>query len=247
MRLPSTSVTHATISSIPRACAPPHDTYSFCDPKLPLESRVDNLLSLLTLEEKPTLLIARNSPRGNVSRLGVPEYDWGGNCIHGVQSRCANDGRCPTSFPNPNSLGASFNRSVWRRMGEVIGVELRSLWLQGVGENHADGLPHIGLDCWSPNIGIVRDPRWGRNLETPSEDPTVCGGFGVEVTKGLQESKSDPRFVQAVVSSSTSALVGFGFPQGVPQPPTSTPATIRSDRPSDPTPDTPTRSLAPQA
>ena len=162
---------------IPRACVPPHDKYGFGDPTLPLQARLDNLVSLLTLEEKPTLLIARNSPKGDVSRLGIPEYDWGGNCIHGVQSRCAKDGRCPTSFPNPNSLGASFNRSVWRSMGEVIGVELRSLWLQGVGENHASALPHIGLDCWSPNIGIVRDPRWGRNLETPSEDPAVCGGF----------------------------------------------------------------------
>lgn len=200
----ATTIMTATVANamptIPRACAPPHDTYAFCDPQLPLQARLDNLLSLLTLDEKPTLLLARNSPRGNVSRLGVPEYDWGGNCIHGVQSRCADDGRCPTSFPNPNSLGASFNRSVWRSMGEVIGVELRSLWLQGVGENHATDLPHIGLDCWSPNIGIVRDPRWGRNLETPSEDPTVCGSFGVEVTKGLQESKTDPRFVQAVVT-----------------------------------------------
>ena len=165
MRVPSTSVTNATISRIPRACAPPHDTYSFCDPKLPLESRVDNLLSLLTLEEKPTLLIARNSPRGNVSRLGVPEYDWGGNCIHGVQSRCGygSDGkeRCPTSYPDPNYLGASFNKSVWLGMGKTIGVELRSLWLQGIGENHAPTeLPHIGLDCWSPNVGINRDPRW---------------------------------------------------------------------------------------
>ena len=222
----ATAISTATMASptptIPRACAPPHDTYDFCDPKLPLQARIDDLLSLLTLEEKPTLLIARNSPRGNVSRLGVPEYDWGGNCIHGVQSRCADDGRCPTSFPNPNSLGASFNRSVWRSMGEVIGVELRSLWLQGVGENHASDLPHIGLDCWSPNIGIVRDPRWGRNLETPSEDPTLCGGFGVEVTKGLQESKSDHRFVQAVVSASTSTP-GLGLPQPQLPTPTSTP------------------------
>ena len=55
---------------------------------------VDDLIQRLTLEEKPSLLIARNSPRGNVSRFGVPEYDWGGNCIHGVQSRCYGD-RCP--------------------------------------------------------------------------------------------------------------------------------------------------------
>ena len=56
-------------------------------------------------------------------------------------------------------------------MGNQMGVELRSLWLQGVGEDHASNLPHLGLDCWSPNIGIVRDPRWGRNQEVPGEDP----------------------------------------------------------------------------
>ena len=49
-------------------------------------------------------------------------------------------------------------------------------------------------------VGIVRDPRWGRNLETPSEDPTVCGSFGVAVTQGLQASPLDSRYVQAVVT-----------------------------------------------
>jgi hypothetical protein len=38
----------------------------------------------------------------------VPAHDWGLNCIHGVQSTCKGE-VCPTSFPNPNSLGASFN------------------------------------------------------------------------------------------------------------------------------------------
>jgi beta-glucosidase-like glycosyl hydrolase len=95
----------------------------------------------------------------------VFQDDWGGNCIHGVQSRCAplnadgTNGRCPTSFPNPNTLGATFNKTIWKAMGKVIGVELRSLWLQNVGENHNSNMPHIGLDCWSPNVGIVRDPR----------------------------------------------------------------------------------------
>ena len=65
-----------------------------------------------------------------------------------------------TAVVEGGALGASFNKTVWRGMGEVIGLELRSLWLQGVGEDHDSNLPHIGLDCWSPNIGIVRDPRW---------------------------------------------------------------------------------------
>jgi xylan 1,4-beta-xylosidase len=41
----------------------------------------------------------------------------------------------------------------------MIGVELRALWLLGVGENHGDNMPHLGLDCWSPNVNINRDPR----------------------------------------------------------------------------------------
>ena len=40
------------------------------------------------------------------------------------------------------------------------------------------GLPHLGLDCWSPNINIVRDPRWGRNLETAGEETHGPEGEG---------------------------------------------------------------------
>lgn len=39
--------------------------------------------------------------------------------------------RCPTSFPNPNALGATFNSSGWLEMGAIIGREMRSLWLAG--------------------------------------------------------------------------------------------------------------------
>jgi beta-glucosidase-like glycosyl hydrolase len=74
------------------------------------------------------------------------------------------------------------------------------LWLQNVGENHESNLPHIGLDCWSPNVGIQRDPRWGRNMETPSEDPFVCGQFGKYYTLGMQNNSADPRFLQAVTT-----------------------------------------------
>jgi beta-glucosidase-like glycosyl hydrolase len=185
---------------IPRACVPPHDMYPFCNTSLPLDERLDDLISRLTLEEKPYLLVARESPKGNISRLGIPEYDWGGNCMHGVQSKCAPDGRCPTSFPNPNNLGASFNETLWKAMGSVIGIELRALWLQNVGEKTTSNLPHIGLDCWSPNIDIQRDPRWGRNMETPSEDPFVCGRYGVAYTLGLQNNSLDDRYLQAVAT-----------------------------------------------
>lgn len=158
VRLPKVQTAHGAVPTIPRACVAPHDAYPFCNTSLSVDKRVDDIISRLTLDEKPTLLIARESPKGNVSRLGIPEYDWGANCIHGVQSRCSADGRCPTSYPNPNALGATFNHTVWKQMGAVMGVELRALYVQGVGENHASNLPHLGLDCWCTEAAAWTPP-----------------------------------------------------------------------------------------
>jgi hypothetical protein len=94
----------------------------------------------------------------------ILRYDWGVNCIHGVQTTCAVDDagvtHCPTSFPNPVSLGAAWNASMYHEMGAIIGTELRALWLDGETEASPwSGKPHAGLDCWSPNINLNRDPR----------------------------------------------------------------------------------------
>ena len=198
----------AALSTVPQApvlpvqpCAPggAAEGQAFCNASKTARERAAALADLLTPEEAAGLLTARRSPLGGVPRLGVPQYDFGGNCIHGVQSRCAPDGRCPTSFPSPNALGASFDEGLWAAMAEVIGTELRALWRQGVGENRASGLPPIGLDCWSPNINIARDPRWGRVMEVPSEDPLVNGRFGAVYSRGLQEGE-DERYLRAVAT-----------------------------------------------
>lgn len=192
------SGTFASKTAATRAChLPGHTGYPFCNTKLSLEARVKDLVSRLDISEKPPLLTARESPLGSIPRLGIPEFDWGTNCIHGVQSRCGD--RCPTSFPNPNAQGAAWNRSLWQDMARVTGIELRALWLAGYGENHDDNLPHLGLDCWSPNININRDPRWGRNLETPGEDPYLNGQYGAWHTMGLQKGE-DNRYLQAIVT-----------------------------------------------
>ena len=67
------SVADRVSPPIPKACEPPHDVYLFCDASLPLDQRLDDLIGRLTLEEKPYLLVARESPKGNISRLGIPE------------------------------------------------------------------------------------------------------------------------------------------------------------------------------
>ncbi|OWZ23991.1 Beta-glucosidase [Phytophthora megakarya] len=146
-----------------------------------------------------------------MSSIGLPEYNWGANCVHGVQSTCGS--RCATSFPNPVNLGAIFDPQAAFDMAQVVGWELRALWLEGARENYAAG-PHLGLDCWSPNININRDPRWGRNMETPSEDPLVNSKYGVAYTRGLQEGK-DKRFLQAVVTLKHYAAYSYEHYDGI--------------------------------
>ena len=127
-----TSGTYPSKTVATRAChLPGHTDYPFCNTSLSIEERVADLVGKLELPEKAPLLTARESPLGAVPRLGLPEYDWGTNCIHGVQSRCGS--KCPTSFPNPNAQGAAWNRSLWKEMALVTGVELRALWLEVVG------------------------------------------------------------------------------------------------------------------
>ncbi|TDH70742.1 hypothetical protein CCR75_009328 [Bremia lactucae] len=199
---------HVVAKSIPRACfSPTLQELAFCNTSLSIPERVEDLLRRLPLNEKVMLLTARASPKGNLSSIGLPEYNWGANCVHGVQSTCGTN--CATSFPNPVNIDP---RAVFN-MAQVIGRELRALWLEGARENYEAG-PHLGLDCWSPNININRDPRWGRNMEAPSEDPLVNSNYGVAYTKGLQEGK-DPRFFQAIVTLKHYVAYSFEHYDGI--------------------------------
>ena len=201
--VPATTNTYAE-----RSCRPGYDHFKFCDTKLSKAERVSALIAELKDDEIPPLLTARaggagtHGPRGNVSRIGLPAWDWGANCLHGVQSSCVSkDGvtYCPTSFPNPVNLGASFNKSMWETLGDVLGREVRALFLAGATEPSAwSGRHPIGLDCWSPNINLNHDPRWGRNQEVPSEDPVINGLYGTLVTKRMQNSPDESRFLQGV-------------------------------------------------
>ena len=56
-----------------------------------------------------------------------------------------------------------------------------------------------GLVFWSPNINIVRDPRWGRGQETYGEDPFLTGAIGTAFVKGMQG--TDPRYLKTVATA----------------------------------------------
>ncbi|KAJ9453616.1 putative exo-1 [Diplonema papillatum] len=180
-----------------RAC-PTQSAHPWCDTAKSRADRINSLIAALTDEEIRPMLTARSTQgagSNNVSRLGLPAYDWGLNCVHGVQSTCVQNATtkevfCPTSFPMPSTLGASWNQSTWKEFGRIMGMENRALWLAGA---HEQGpVIRIGLDCWSPNINLNHDPRWGRNQEVASEDPFINGLYGAAVTNGEQVFEGSP-------------------------------------------------------
>ena len=175
------------------ACAPGTNgaALKFCDTALSMDARLDDLVPRVAVDETAGQLTARESPV--LESLGIPAYYWGTNAIHGVEDvDCLTaTGGCPTSFPAPCTMAASFNMTLVRDMGKVIGRELRAYYNARV---------HNSLDTWSPTININRDPRWGRNVESPGEDPLLNGLYGTAYTQGLQQFTGTEKLVQAVVT-----------------------------------------------
>jgi len=158
----------------------------YLDPSQPINVRVDDLVGRMTLEEKASQLV--NQARA-IPRLQVPAYDWWSEALHGV----ANAGTA-TVFPEPIGLAATFDDSLIHQMAIVIGTEARAKHNQAVRAGRRDIME--GLDFWSPNINIFRDPRWGRGQETYGEDPFLTGRMGVAFVTGLQG--DDPKYFRVI-------------------------------------------------
>jgi beta-glucosidase len=158
----------------------------YLDPSRPVDARVNDLIKRMTLEEKASQLV--NQARA-IPRLQVPAYDWWSEALHGV----ANAGTA-TVFPEPIGLAATFDPSLIHEMAVVIGTEARAKHNQAVRAGRRDIME--GLDFWSPNINIFRDPRWGRGQETYGEDPFLTGRMGVAFVTGLQG--DDPNYFRVI-------------------------------------------------
>lgn len=156
----------------------------FRDPSRPLEERVEDLLSRLTLEEKVSQMLYYSSA---IPRLGIPEYNWWNECLHGVARAGV-----ATVFPQAIGMAASFNQELLQKVGSVIGDEARAKHHEAA--RYEDRGIYKGLTFWSPNINIFRDPRWGRGQETYGEDPYLTGRLGVAFVKGLQG--DDPKYLK---------------------------------------------------
>lgn len=160
----------------------------FRNPDLPVEQRVTDLLSRLTLEEKVNLM-KHDAPA--VPRLGIPAYNWWNEALHGV----ARTPEKVTVFPQAIAMAATFDPEGLQRVGDIASTEGRALFNEALAAGK--GIPQYrGLTYWTPNINIFRDPRWGRGQETYGEDPYLTAKMGAAMVRGLEG--SDPFYLKAV-------------------------------------------------
>jgi len=161
---------------------------AYKNPNLPVQARVDDLLSRLTLEEKIAQMM---NVTPAIDRLGIPRYDYWNEALHGV----ARAGTA-TVFPQAIGLAATWDTKLMYAVADVISTEARAKHHEAA-RNDKRGR-YDGLTFWSPNINIFRDPRWGRGQETYGEDPYLTARLGVEFVKGLQG--NDPRYFKVIAT-----------------------------------------------
>ena len=160
--------------------------HPFQDPNLPAERRIDNILSLMTVDEKIDFLSTDTA----VPRLGIPSFG-SSEGIHGVVRRGDQRPNIPkvttTQFPQPPGMGETWDPDLVRQVGGVEGYEARYI-------TQTDDAGHPMLMLWGPQSDLARDPRWGRSEEVYGEDPFFNGTMATAFIKGLQG--DDPRYWQ---------------------------------------------------
>lgn len=159
---------------------------AYLNPALPMEQRVDDLVSRMTLEEKASQLV---NEAAAIPRLQVPAYNWWNEALHGVAAAGT-----ATVFPQAIGLAATWDTPLMYEMATVISTEARAKHHEAVRQGRRKIFE--GLTFWSPNINIFRDPRWGRGQETYGEDPFLTARMGVAFVTGLQG--HDPKYLKVV-------------------------------------------------
>ncbi|WP_304469114.1 DUF1573 domain-containing protein, partial [uncultured Muribaculum sp.] len=172
-----------SVEAVVNEGATPATYYPFRNPQLSNEERVENLISLLTPEEKVGLMMNKSI---SVDRLGIPSYNWWSEACHGVRQ----DGY--TVYPQPIGMASAFSPELVYNVFSTVSDEARANWNRSdhdifnvpMGVTYYPGNPE--LTFWCPNVNIFRDPRWGRGQETCGEDPYLNAVLGVQTVLGMQ-------------------------------------------------------------
>lgn len=158
------------------------------NPDAETDQRINDLLSLMTVEEKMQIL---HEVAPAIPRLGVAKYDHGNEALHGV----VRPGKF-TVFPQAIGLAATWNPELIHQVSTAISDEARAKWNElDQGKNQLEKYTDV-LAFWSPTVNMARDPRWGRTAETYGEDPYLTSRIGVAFVKGLQG--DDPKYIKVV-------------------------------------------------
>lgn len=162
------------LSSLALAACAQQEAYR--NPDLSPSERAWDLLKRMTLDEKISQMKNGADP---VERLGIPQYDWWNEALHGV-------GRAglATVFPQAIGLAATFDEQAVYETFDMVSDEARAKYNDFQQKGERTG--YKGLTFWTPNVNIFRDPRWGRGQETYGEDPYLTTRMGLAVVRGLQ-------------------------------------------------------------
>ena len=159
----------------------------FCNYALGINVRAADAVARLSLEEKIGNL---GTDAVAIPSLGLNAYNWWSEATHGISHvRDGPKSSTPTetNFALPITTAGSFNRTLWKATGKQLGVEARAFMNAG----------NAYSTYWAPVINLVRDPRWGRNVETPGEDPYLTGQYAINFVRGFQNNPADPTHLQA--------------------------------------------------
>ncbi len=148
---------------------------------------VREIVAGLSFEDKLTALTGASS---ELPSIGLPCFHVGGEAAHGVQARHdqnfdLGEPVCTTVFSNPIGMAASWDKELMYEIGEVTGIEARSLFNEGLNGS---------LCMWAPTVDMERDPRWGRNEEAYGEDPHLTSRMAGEYIRGM--AGEDERYVR---------------------------------------------------
>ncbi|CAF4774790.1 unnamed protein product, partial [Rotaria sp. Silwood2] len=149
---------------------------------LSAQQRAADLVSRMTIDEKITPIVTTAAA---IPRLGLPKCESWSEALHGLAYSLGvsfgGDLPAATSFPMQINLGASFNMRLVYHITSVISTETRAF----NNENRA------GLNFFTPNVNIFRDPRWDRGQETPGKDPFLTSEYVYALVQGLQRGEDE--------------------------------------------------------
>ena len=177
-----------------RAQEPVHP---FQNPALSEEERLDDVLSLMTVDEKLATLVGQGVPRLGIANPGATEAIHG--IVRGGDAELPNLGNAgqfggwpgrpkpkytnSTAFPQAYGIGETWDREMARTVGDVMSHEARF---------YSHDAEWKCLILWAPNADLARDPRWGRTEESFGEDPYLVGEMVAAEVRGIQG--DDPKY-----------------------------------------------------